>query len=188
MTSTALKQLQDTLLNDNNSGQITPEDLRNVITELIKKSGGWADYNNSNTTPQTITASTWTALTNNGLGSFTNETYLPYYSNSLFSDNEIDLNGLPLGTVLTIRYELSLGILSNNTDVLFRINAKDSNGDSVYTSLFDYRSFKTTGNLTGVNFYELYVGQNILNGSIALEVFADNNITALWSGAFITIP
>jgi len=188
MTSSALKTLQDTPLNDNNSGQITPEDLRAVLTELIKKSGGWADYNNSNLTAQNISSGVWTALTNNGLGIYTNETYLPYYSNSLFGNNEIDLNGLPLGTVLTIRFELTLGILSNNTDVLFRINAKDSDGVSVYTSLFDYRAFKSTGTLTGVNFYEMYVGANILNGSIALEVYSDHNITSLWSGAFITIP
>lgn len=188
MTSTALKTLQDTLLNDNNSGQITPQDLRTVLTELIEKSGGWADYNNSNTTAQNITAGSWTELTNNGLGAFTNEEFLPYYSDGLFDNNEIDLNGLPLGTVLTIRYELTLNILSNNTDVLFRINAKDSDGNSVYTSLFDYRTLKNTGSLTGVNFYELYVGANILNGSIALEVYSDHNITALWSGAFITIP
>lgn len=188
MTSTELKNLQDTLLADNNSGEITPEDLRTVLTELIQKSGGWGDYNNSVTTAQSITDNTWTPLTNDGLGQFTNDTYLPYYSNSLFTNNEIDLTNIPLGTVLTIRYELTLAILSNNTDVLFRINAKDSNGDSVYTSLFDYRVFKNRGTLTGVNFYEMYVGQDILNGSVALEIFVDRDINALWSGVFITVP
>lgn len=188
MTSTQLKALQDTLLNDNNSGDITPEDLRTVITELIKKSGGWGDYNNSSTTPQTITSGQWTPLTNDALGTLTNETFLPYYSNGFFDANEVFLDGLLLGDILTIRFDLTLNILLNNTDVSLRINAKDSNGDSIYTSLFDYRSFKNEGSFTGVSFYELYVGSDILNGSIALEVFADRDITALWSGALVTIP
>ena len=188
MTSTQLKALQDTLINDNNNGDITPQDIRDVFTELIKKSGGWADYNNSTSTKQSVTLGSWQQLNNDGLGAYTNETFLPYYSSGLFADNEIKLTDLPLGSMLTIRFEIGLDILSNNTDVQFRVKFKNSSGTEVFTSLFDYRSFKATGSLTGVNMYTFYIGSDILNGSASLEVFSDHDINAILSGIFITIP
>ena len=68
--------------------------------------------------------------------------------------------------MLTIRFEIGLSIIHNaNTDVQFRVKFKNSNGDDVYSSVFDYRHFKATGTFTGVNMYTFYVGSDILNGS-----------------------
>jgi hypothetical protein len=192
MTSTQLKALQDSNLATNNARQITAEKLREVTTELIKKSGGWGDYNNSSATFQTIPGNDegtiWTKLENNGQGLLTNENYLPYYTTSLFSNDAVDLTNIPEGTVLTVRFDIELSILSNNTDVLFRVKFKNSAGAEVYTSLYDYRAFKITGTLRGVNFYEFYVGSDIVDGSMEIELQCDNEMQALWHGAFITIP
>jgi len=193
MTSTQLKALQDSNLATNNTRQITAEKLREVVTELIKKSGGWGDYNNSvgqpvQTIPDNNSETPWTKLENDGQGLLTNENYLPYYTTSLFSNSAIDLTNIPEGTVLTIRFDIELSILSNNTDVLFRVKFKNSAGAEVYTSLYDYRAFKTTGTLRGVNFYEFYVGSDIVDGSMEVELQCDNEIQAFWHGAFITIP
>jgi hypothetical protein len=188
MTSTQLKTLLDTNLANNNNKEITAAKVRQVITELIQKTGGWADYNNSITTKQTITAGSWQQLTNDGEGALTEETFMPYYTSSMFSDNAVDLSDIPTGTVLTLRNDITLNITSNNTDVLFRVKFKNSQGVEIYTHLYDFRVFKSTGELSGVNFYEFYVGKDILNGSVELEIYADHNIEALWNGCFITIP
>jgi hypothetical protein len=188
MTSKQLKELQDTLLPDNNQGEISPQDVRDVLTELIKKSGGWADYSNSAVDLQTISANTWTQLTNNGTGVLTKIDYKPYYTTSLFNNNAVNLKDIPEGTVITLRNDITLNITSNNTDVLFRVKFKNSDGTEVFTQLYDYRVFKNTGQLSGVNFFEFYVGADILNGSVELEVNGDHNFGAKWNGIFITIP
>lgn len=190
MTSTEIKTLQDTNLATNDAREITAAKLREVTTELIKKSGGWGDYNNSSSsTPQSIRGlDEWITLNNSGTGTLTNTDFLPYYVETLWSDNKVQFNGLSLGTIMTLRFDLTLDILSNNTDVLFRVLFRDSEGTEVYTHVFDYRVFKSHGTLSGVNFYEFYVGASILNGTAELQVQADHDITALFNGILITIP
>ena len=188
MTSTQLKELQDGNLATNNAKQITAEKLREVTTELIKKSGGWGDYNNSQSSLQAIPGGTWLQLENDALGSLTNESYLPYYKSSLFSANAILLADIPEGTVITVRNDITLNITSNNTDVQFRVKFKNSAGVEVYSSIYDFRTFKSAGQLSGVNFYEFYVGSDIVDGTAEFEVYGDHNFEARWNGTFITIP
>ena len=188
MTSKELKELNDLNLADNNSRSITAEKLRELTTEFVKSSGGFADYNNSNTTPQSIVAGVWTKLTNNGLGIYTETSYKPYYCASMFSDNDVQLANIPLGTVATLRLDNTVTILSNNTNVTYRVNFKDTLGTSIYTSEFDFKHYKNTRTVTSVSLYNFYIGEAILNGTISLEIKAEKNITALWNGCLITIP
>lgn len=188
MTNKELKELNDLNLADNNAKKITAEKLRELTTEFIKSNGSFADYNNSNVTPQTITAGVWTKLTNNGLGTYTETSYKPYYAASMFSDNEVRLSNIPLGTVATLRFDNTITILSNNTNVTYRVKFKDSLGATVYTSEFDFKHYKNARTVTSVSLYNFYVGASILNGSISLEVKAEKNITALWNGCLVTIP
>jgi hypothetical protein len=189
MNSSDLKTLQDTNLATNDAHEITAAKLREVTTELIKKSGGWADYNNSSTILQEIVGGgSWTQLTNDGAGAYTNTNYKPYYLTSLWSDNAVDLTDIPEGTLMTLRFDITLSILSNNTDVKFRVKFKNSEGTEVYTHLFDFRAFKSTGSLSGVNLYEFYVGSDILNGSAELEISCDKDIEATLNGILISIP
>lgn len=192
MTSTEIKALQDANLATNDAHEITAAKLREVTTELIKKLGGWGDYaNNAEASPQSISGGEtpeWITLNNSGTGTLTNTDFLPYYVESLWSANKVQLNGLSLGTIITLRFDLTLNILSNNTDVLFRVLFRDSSKTEVYTHVFDYRAFKLSGTLSGVNFYEFYVGASILNGTAELQVQADKDITALFNGILITIP
>jgi hypothetical protein len=189
MKSSDLKILQDTNLATNDAHEITAAKLREVTTELIKSTGGWADYSNSSTreiSPDEPSA--WLTLTNDGEGAQTNDDFIPYYLTSLWSDNKVQLRDIQLGTIITLRFDIKLNITRNNTDVLFRIVFKDSEGTEVYTHLFDYRSFKSTGTLSGVNFYEFYVGESILNGTAEIQIQADHDISALLNGILISIP
>lgn len=188
MTSNELKTLIDTNLADNLHKDISAEDVRNVLYQLLRKSGGWADYSDSTSTLQSIDAETWTTLTNDGAGIYTNTDFLPYNTTSLFSDNEVQLSGLDLGTQLTLRFDLAIKTLSPSTDVVFRVNIKDSEGNSVYTHNYDLRTFKLATEMSGVNYYTFYVGEAIEDGSLAIELFADHNFQAKLNGIFITIP
>jgi hypothetical protein len=188
MTNKELKELNDLNLADNNAKKITAEKLRELTTEFVKSNGSFADYNNSSVTHQNITAGVWTKLTNNGLGTLTETSYKPYYCSSMFSGDEVRLANIPLGTVVTLRLDNTITVLSNNTNVTYRVKFKDSLGATVYTSEFDFKHYKNATTVSSVSLYNFYIGDAILDGSISLEVNAENNITALWNGCLITIP
>lgn len=188
MTSTALKALQDANLANNRERLISAAKLREVTTELIKKSGGWGDYSNSAVSAQSISATTWTVLTNDAAGEFTDETFLPYYSSGLFASNEIDLTDIPLGAIITVRFDTTTTITTNNTDVLLRADFKDSEGTTSFTQVFSTRSFKTQASYSNVDLFTFYVGSSILGGSVALEAYGDNAFQIKFNGVLITIP
>lgn len=64
----------------------------------------------------------WVRLNFDCLGSDTNEKYLPENGVSLFNPTtqKINLRGLKLGSIITIRYDIILTTFSNNTEVWFR--------------------------------------------------------------------
>ena len=69
--------------------------------------GGFMDYNDNSTstTPITLVADTWTTITNDGLGAFTNKTYKPYGNVTELmntSTGAIDPTGLDLGDTILI--------------------------------------------------------------------------------------
>ena len=188
MTSTALKALEDLNLRDNNQLEITPAKLREVITELVKKTGGFGDYDNSSSTLQSITAATWTKLTNDGLGADSFEDYLPYFSDTLFSADSIQLTGLPIGTLVTCRIDFTTQVLSNNTEVRLRARFKNDLGADVFDQIFETKNYKSIKTYSGVTFYEFYVGSSIEGGTVDFELNPDSNINALFNGVLITIP
>lgn len=179
----------DTNLADNSEGGISALDLRQVNESLIKKVGGWVDYNNGEAGLQSITASTWTALTNDGLGAYTDTSYKPYYlSGDWWSSNAIQLDEIEVGAFINCRFDITLGILSNNTDVQFRIHFMNSSEETIFSTLFDYRAFKTTGTLSGVNTFDFYVGASLEGAHAHIEVLADQNINAKLNGVVLHTP
>jgi hypothetical protein len=79
---------------------------------------GIADYNDSETAvnPITLIADTWTTLTNNGLGSSTNLSYLPRGVTKLMdtSTGSFDFSELNLGDNCFIRNDFSVTPNTNN--------------------------------------------------------------------------
>lgn len=92
---------------------------------------GWALYENLNKKQISLGATKgndgWVRLNFDCLGSDTNEKYLPENGVSLFSKNtqKINLRGLSLGSIITIRYDIILTTFSNNTEVWFRTMIPD---------------------------------------------------------------
>lgn len=87
---------------------------------------GWALYENLNKKQISLGATKgndgWVRLNFDCLGSDTNEKYLPENGVSLFNPTtqKINLRGLKLGSIITIRYDVILTTFSNNTEVWFR--------------------------------------------------------------------
>jgi hypothetical protein len=82
------------------------EILSRTFTEFEKRPNGVLDYNDTatTTTPISISANTWTTITNDGLGAFTNKSYKPYEVTELMnSSGQIDCSELQLGAGILIR-------------------------------------------------------------------------------------
>jgi hypothetical protein len=95
----------------------------------ITKSGqkpGWAVYDNLNKkyirTGATKGNDGWVQFSSDCLGPLTNENYLPENNVSLYNKltQRINLKGLKVGSIITIRYDISLVTFSNNTEVWLR--------------------------------------------------------------------
>lgn len=87
-----------------------------IVDNFVKS--GIADYNDTETSvnPITLIADTWTTLTNNGLGSFTNLSYLPNGVTKLMdnSTGSFDFSELDLGDNCFIRNDFSVTPNTNN--------------------------------------------------------------------------
>ena len=85
---------------------------------------GFMDYNDSatTTTPINLAANTWTTLTNDGLGAFTNKTYKPSNVTELLdvATGYITPNDMPLGRSLIIRNDYVVTPSTNNQLLEFR--------------------------------------------------------------------
>lgn len=85
---------------------------------------GFIDYNDSATsvTPITLAADTWTTLTNDGLGAFTNTNYIPSGITSLMSTpaGTIDISELDLGDSIIVRNDYTVTPSANNQILQFR--------------------------------------------------------------------
>ena len=82
------------------------EILSRTFTEFEKRPNGVLDYNDTATatTPIAIAADTWTTITNDGLGQYTNKNFKPYEVTELMnSSGQIDCAELQLGVGIFIR-------------------------------------------------------------------------------------
>ena len=96
---------------------------------------GFADYNDSTTagTPINITKNTWTTITNDGAGAFSNTSYLPYNITTLMdtSTGAIDVTELELGDSILVRNDFTVTPNTNNALLSFRYQL--GTGGGLYT-------------------------------------------------------
>jgi hypothetical protein len=85
---------------------------------------GFADYNDATTagTPISLLRDTWTTITNDGAGAFSNTANLPYNITSLMdtSTGAIDVTELELGDAILIRNDFTITPNTNNALLSFR--------------------------------------------------------------------
>ena len=151
---------------------------------------GFADYNDAATanTPISVTANTWTALTNDGLGAYTNTAYLPTGVTSLFSNNQIDVSGLDLGDVVNLRYDFTITPNVNGAFLEFRLTLGAGAGG--YTL---ERPIGTLSNGAGYSYrvtgeFLVYMGDtNTRDNPIGLEVKCSEAASVVNAGLVITV-
>lgn len=121
----------DALLKDNYRGRQYKQDLlsqravyQQSLDEIIighaahNIDQGFIDYNDVGTSssPIALTVDTWTTITNDGSGAFTNKVYGPVgVSDLMTSSGELDFSELPLGTAVLIRNDYTVVPAVNNT-------------------------------------------------------------------------
>jgi len=156
-----------------------------IVPSYVKPIGekaqsfGIYDYNDNatSTTPIAVSASTWTALTNDGAGAFTNKTYS--LNNILdvwdTSGNLFDFSGLELGDEVVIRFMAKITTNSANQTVKLRLKAAMGTGSEYDIPFITAAEFKTAtehdlpsyGSITMLN-------TETLNNGARFEIFTDD--------------
>ena len=153
----------------------------------VRTPQGHATYDNSNT-EQSITATVFTAMTNDTLASTTFTDSLPEYTTALFASNRIDLQSIPVNSPVTLRLVIELNTQTVNTEFDVKLVFRNSSESIIFESQIGHTSFKNTGarTFTFVNIF--FVGAVILDGTVELQVTADKDAAALYKGVLIIIP
>jgi hypothetical protein len=191
MNSTALKALQDLNLATNSNKEITAAKVREFTTELIRAKGGWQDVDNS-AAAQPLTGGQWTVLTNDGLGGFSNDTYKPYWVDSLYgidadNVNAVILTGLEVGTWVELRMQFTAVPGTSNDYIDIRANFRNSSTVSQFTLLFEAKQFKAASSKTWVASLPFYVGSAIEGGSVVIEARPNINMNVRLDGILIKV-
>ncbi len=155
--------------------------------------GGFADYNDASTsgTPIVLVADTWTTISNDGLGAFTNTAYLPSGVTALMdtSTGAIDVSELSLGDVVLIRNDYTVTPDTNNASLSFRYQLGTGGGS--------YTLEKRVGRLDegsgigyrqSLNVDKIYMGDaNTRDNPIVLQVKLSTSGTLVNAGSAISV-
>jgi len=151
---------------------------------------GWALYRNVN--PKTVqlgaTKGTdgWVRIIVNSDSSSDNELFLPESNVSLYNPNtqKINLRGLKLGSIITIRYDLLITTFANNTEVWLRTINEDHDSEMVTFG----------GNLKYQFEYSISIEQTIYldsekmkNSGVFSEILTDNDASMIVKNMYISV-
>ena len=188
MKNSTLKTLQDTNLASNASNAITATKLREFTSELVKHSGGFVSYTNANSTPQNISAETFTQLTFDTSGGSNVTSYAPYYiETALIASNAIQIDGIADGSVINGRFLCTVVTGSSNVDVRIEARFKNSGGTTIFTYPFVNQSFKASGSHTISATGLFYLDPTLQGGTIEFYIRTDATSTALWNSIMLDI-
>lgn len=170
------------------------EDLIDQIGALTESANGdlngFADYNDT-TGAISLPADTWTDIPNDGLGAFTNKSYLPTGVTELMdtSTGYIDTSELSLGDTILIRNDYTINPNTNNALLKFRY--------SLGTGAGSYTLEKIVGRLDSGSGQDyrfslepdlIYMGDdNTRLNPIKLQVFCSSNATLTNAGSAISV-
>lgn len=185
----------------------TPTELFNAMKTVFRNGGstplsteqladlaftGFADYNDLATTatPLNITvAGNPTLLTNDGVGGFTNKTYLPNGVTDVWDStlNTFDWSELKLGDRVDIRLDIDLITTSVNTEI--NVDLYFGTGVGAYKIPFiSGADFKNTGTHKLNRFNSIYMGDtNTLNNGGQFKITTDKDCTVVVNGWYCSV-
>ena len=159
-----------------------------LIKDLI--GNGFADYNDLTTTgtPITPTTSTWTKLTNDKAGSYTNTSYLPSGVTDMWdtTGNQFDFSELSLGDQVDIRFDVSVTTTSSNQVVRQRV--RFDIGGTPYNIEFDQKQVKAAGTFQIVKQVRFYMGSSgTINNPAEWQIWTDGSANVTVNGVYISV-
>lgn len=170
--------------------RLVSKEIGRLSNKLNGAAPGFADYNDA-TGDVSLSADTWTALPNNGQGSFTNEAYLPAGVTSLLdvTNGKIDVSELKLGDAILIRTDFTVTPQTNNNSLDFRYTLGAGGGSYTLENQLgrldrgggvDYR-FSLRADI-------IYMGdENTRDNPIGLEVKCSGDATLNNAGVVILV-
>ena len=151
---------------------------------------GYADYNDAATsgTPISPTTSTWTQLTNDGAGTYTNTSYLPAGVTALWdtSTDQFDFSELSLGDQVDIRFDLSITTTASNQ--VARQRVQFDIGGSPYTLEFDHKQVKTAGTYQIIKQVRFHMGNaGTISNPGQWQIWSDASSSVVVHGVYISV-
>lgn len=153
--------------------------------------GGFFDYNDVTTasSPIAITGGAGlVTLTNDGAGSFSNDTYKPAGMADIWDvvADEFDWTVLSLGDMVDIRLDVDVTTTSPNTEVSVVLQL--GTGGGTYTIPFEKTVIKSSGTVNINRFNGIYMGDaNTINNPGLFRAEADDDITVKVIGWYVKI-
>lgn len=165
---------------------------RIVALEAQESDRGFVDYNDSATTgsPIACVADVPTKMTNDKLGAFTNEGFMPIGISSLWNTvtNQFDWSELKLGDQIMIRADITPTTTIANTDITFGVTLGIGAGEYTLNWMVE-KPFKTAQEHSNeIIDMHIYMGDmNTLGNPGELRLVADKLTNVVVNGWYIRI-
>ena len=153
------------------------------------KSNGWFDYNDltTHTTPIAYTTGT-IAITNDGLGAFSQNTFKPRGVTNLWNvaTNKFNFSECEIGNEIVLRVDLLVTTLTPNQEV--NLNLTFDIGGSPYSLNVCDVQFKTAKQYNIVRYARFYIGnEGTKNNPTELTFTSDGGATIIVNGFYVSL-
>ena len=150
--------------------------------ETLQESNGFADYNDlaTGTAAISVSANTWTKLTNDKLGPYTKIDALPVGITNLWnaSTNQLVLTEVPLNSMISIRADMLVTTTAANQTVTLRTQLGIGSASTFPLDMTEVH-FKATGAKNVIGNFHFYVGSN--------DIKINPGEIRIWSDAACTV-
>ena len=181
-----------TLLADNNTGLISPQDIRDLLVSSLGGFGAYADLV-TQTTRINLTADVREAFTCDDLGSQGDTDFLPYPKTKVTdelwdtSNNRILLVNLPIGSRLIVRITFTIDPASPNTALDLFAEFHDSSDVFVFELDIAVAEIRASGDHGEVITIDFFIGSVIKDGFVYLKLLSSNNATVEVGSIYINV-
>lgn len=161
-----------------------------VEIEALQGSHGFVDYNDAATgvTPISVSANTWTKLTNNKLGPNTKIDALPAGVTNIWNAtaNQFVFTELPLNTTMDGRFDVSVTTSSANQVVNLSAFVAIGSPSAFELPIMTSSLFKSAGTYKISTFTGMYIGSNdVKNNPTEIKIFSDAPCTVRVNGWYV---
>ena len=160
--------------------------------ELLQNQIGFADYNDAETgvTPIAVPANTWTKLTNDKLGPYTRDDFLPTGITSLWNavTDQLSFTELPLNAMLDGRFDIVVTTTALNQVVDLSAFIALGTASEFETPLMTSAQCRTVGAHKVAVYNGMYIGSNdVKNNQAEIRIRSDAACTVRVNGWYIRV-